>query len=154
ALPRVAASAQDLETDIAPFAALADKAPAAMTAHIIYDAWDKDRPATCSAVVIEEIIRGRIGFQGLLMSDDLDMKALQYGLNGGLAVRAETALKAGCDVVLQCSGDLKDMVEAAKGCQSLSGLALVRARAAERFAKQAPAPFDAAAGWARFNELM
>ncbi|MES1199770.1 MAG: beta-N-acetylhexosaminidase [Pseudomonadota bacterium] len=75
ALPRVTASAADLETDLLPFEALTD-APAAMTAHIVYEAWDADRPATCSPLVIDEIIRGRIGFQGLLMSDDLDMKAL------------------------------------------------------------------------------
>src|SRR5262249_51969561 len=102
-LPRVTASDVELAVDVGPFAGLHDVAEAAMTAHIIYEAWDKDRPATCSPTVIEKIIRGRIGFQGLLMSDDLDMKALQFALNGGLTQRAEAALKAGCDVVLQCS---------------------------------------------------
>ncbi|MES1159053.1 MAG: beta-N-acetylhexosaminidase [Terricaulis silvestris] len=153
ALPRVSATEAELERDIFPFAELHD-APAAMTAHIIYEAWDADRPATCSPVVIDDIIRGRIGFQGLLMSDDLDMKALQFALNGGLALRAETALRAGCDVVLQCSGVLQDMQETAKGCVELSGLSLVRARAAERAAKRTPDAFDAAAGWKRFKELM
>ena len=153
ALPRVSASEHQLETDLFPFAALAE-AEAAMTAHIIYEAWDKDRPATCSSVVIENIIRGRIGFQGLLMSDDLDMKALQYAMNGGLTQRAEAALKAGCDVVLQCSGVLKDMETVAKGCAPLTGLALVRARAVEAFAKRPPSEFDADAGWARFKQLM
>jgi len=152
-LPRVSASAAELENDIAPFAALAD-AEAAMTAHIVFDAWDADRPATCSPIVIENIIRGRIGFSGLLMSDDLDMKALQYALNGGLQQRAEAALGAGCDVVLQCSGDLKEMQETAKGCRTLDGLSLVRARAVEAFAKRPPREFDAEAGWARFNELV
>ena len=152
-LPRVSASAAELENDIAPFAALAD-AEAAMTAHIVFDAWDADRPATCSPTVIENIIRGRIGFSGLLMSDDLDMKALQYALNGGLRERAEAALGAGCDVVLQCSGDLKEMQETAKGCRTLDGLSLVRARAVEAFAKRPPREFDAEAGWARFNELV
>jgi beta-N-acetylhexosaminidase len=153
ALPRVSAKDIDLASDIYPFAQLAD-AEAAMTAHIIYEAWDKDRPATCSPLVIDEVIRGRIGFQGLLMSDDLDMKALQYALNGNLADRAEAALKAGCDVVLQCSGVLADMQEAVQGCAPLVGLSLVRARAAESFAKRPAKPFDAEAGWARFGELV
>ncbi len=153
ALPRVGATERELETDLFPFAALVD-AEAAMTAHIVYEAWDKDRPATCSPAVIKNIIRGRIGFQGLLMSDDLDMKALQFAMNGGLAERAEAALKAGCDVVLQCSGVLKDMETVAKGCAPLAGLALVRARAVEAFAKRPPGEFDAEAGWARFKQLM
>jgi beta-N-acetylhexosaminidase len=153
ALPRVKSSDAELARDVFPFAQLND-AEAAMTAHIVYEAWDADRPATCSPVVIETIIRGRIGFNGLLMSDDIDMKALQYAMNGGVQDRAEAALKAGCDVVLQCSGVLKDMVEAAKGCQSLEGLSLVRARAVEAFAKRPAEAFDAKAGWARYNELM
>lgn len=153
ALPRVSASEHELADDVFPFAATAD-AEAAMTAHIIYEAWDPDRPATCSPAVIDQIIRGRIGFQGLLMSDDLDMKALQYALNGGLKERAEAALAAGCDVVLQCSGVLKEMEETAKGCRALEGLALVRARAVEAFAKRAARPFDAELGWKRFRELL
>lgn len=153
ALPRVSASEAELANDVAPFAALAD-AEAAMTAHIVYDAWDADRPATCSPTVIDTIIRGRIGFHGLLVSDDLDMKALQFALNGGLAQRADAALSAGCDVVLQCSGVLKEMQETAKGCVGLDGLSLVRARAVEGFAKRPAREFDADAGWARFNELM
>jgi beta-N-acetylhexosaminidase len=153
ALPKVRAGESDLERDIYPFAQLAD-AEAAMTAHIVYEAWDGDRPATCSPIVIENIIRGRIKFAGLLMSDDLDMKALQYAMNGGLTERAEAALKAGCDVVLQCSGVLKDMEAAAKGCQTLAGPALVRARAVEAFAKRPAGDFDAEAGWARFKQLM
>lgn len=153
ALPRVAASELDLSNDVFPFAQNAD-AEAAMTAHIIYEAWDADRPATCSPVVIEDVIRKRIGFAGLLMSDDLDMKALQFALNGGLGERAEAALGAGCDVVLQCSGVLSDMQAVAKGCGALEGLALVRARAVESFAKRQPREFDADAGWARFQQLV
>ena len=153
ALPTVSASDAELATDVTPFAAMAD-AEAAMTAHIVFEAWDPDRPATCSPIVIDKIIRGRIGFQGLLMSDDLDMKALQYALNGGLATRAETALKAGCDVVLQCSGVLKEMEEVVGGCVPLTGLPRVRARAVEAFAKRAPEAFDAEAGWARFKQLL
>ena len=149
-LPRVTALAADLEADITPFAALAD-AEAAMTAHIVFDAWD-DRPATCSSIVIEQIIRERIGFGGLLMSDDLDMHAL--GKIGGLRARAEAALAAGCDVVLQCSGKLKEMKEAAEGCVDLSDLALARAQAVEAFAKPPADEFDAKAGWVRFKELV
>ncbi len=153
ALPRVSASAAELEADVFPFAALAD-AEAAMTAHIVYEAWDQRRPATCSPIVIKDVIRGAIGFQGLLMSDDLDMKALQFAINGGHAERAEAALKAGCDVVLQCSGVLSDMQATAKGCAPLAGHSLIRARAVEVIAKRQPGEFDAAAGWARFNGLM
>jgi len=153
ALPRVSAAEADLAADILPFAQNAD-AEAAMTAHIIYEAWDADRPATCSPIVIETIIRGQIGFQGLLMSDDLDMKALQFALNGGLQARAQAALGAGCDVVLQCSGVLNEMQEAARGCGELAGLALVRARAVESFAKRPPEEFDAEAGWARYKDLL
>jgi beta-N-acetylhexosaminidase len=153
ALPKVAAKELDLANDVFPFAQLAD-AEAAMTAHIVFEAWDPDRPATCSPFVIEEIIRKRIGFQGMLMSDDLDMHALQYALNGGLKERAETALEAGCDVVLQCSGALKEMQLAAAGCRELNGLPLVRARAVEGFAKRPPREFDPKAGWARFKQLL
>lgn len=153
ALPRVAAGELDLANDVLPFTELAD-AEAAMTAHIVFEAWDPDRPATCSPFVIEQIIRKRIDFQGMLMSDDLDMHALQYALNGGLTERAEAALDAGCDVVLQCSGVLKEMQLAAQGCRELDGLPLVRARAVEAFAKRPPREFDAEAGWARFKELM
>lgn len=153
ALPRVASAEIDLANDVLPFALLAD-AEAAMTAHIIYEAWDPDRPATCSPFVIGEIIRKRIAFHGLLMSDDLDMKALQFALNGGLGARAEAALQAGCDVVLQCSGALKDMQETARGCRSLEGLSLVRARAVEAYAKRPASEFDAEAGWVRFKDLL
>ena len=153
ALPRVTAAEGDLANDIHPFAKLAET-EAAMTAHIVYEAWDVDRPATCSPMVIDQIIRGHIGFQGFLMSDDLDMKALQYALNGGLADRAEAALKAGCDAVLQCSGGLNDMQETAKGVRPLVGLPLVRARAVEAFAKRPAQDFDAKAGWVRFRRLM
>ncbi len=153
ALPKVAAKEIDLANDVFPFAELAD-AEAAMTAHIVFEAWDADRPATCSPFVIDEIIRKRIGFQGMLMSDDLDMHALQYAMNGGLKERAEAALGAGCDVVLQCSGNLKEMQTTAKGCRELDGLPLVRARAVEAFAKRPPREFDADASWTRFKELL
>lgn len=153
ALPRVTASRAQLASDIAPFSALRE-APSAMTAHIVYEALDAERPATCSPTVIADIIRGEIGFQGLLMSDDLDMKALEEAVVGGLRERARAALSAGCDVVLQCSGELSDMYEAVSGCETLAGLSLVRARAVEAFAKRTSREFDAEAGWARFRELL
>ncbi len=98
-LPVVEASAEDLAADLAPFRALRD-APMAMTAHVLYPAWDAERPATVSPTVIGEVIRGEIGFQGLLMSDDLAMEAL----SGSPAERARAALAAGCDLALHCSG--------------------------------------------------
>lgn len=96
-LPVVHASDAELETDIAPFAKLAD-APIAMTAHIRFTAWDADSPATQSRFVIGEIIRKRIGFAGLLLSDDIDMEALE----GTIPERSERAIAAGCDLVLYC----------------------------------------------------
>ena len=102
-LPVVDASAEELAVDLAPFRALRD-APAAMTAHLLYPAWDKENCATLSLTVIGEVIRGQIGFEGLLVSDDLTMEALK----GSLAERAEAAIRAGCDLVLQGSGKLAD----------------------------------------------
>lgn len=103
-LPVVTADAAALETDLAPFIKLAD-APMAMTAHVVYPAWDAEQCASLSAKVIGEIIRGRIGFDGLLMSDDLGMHAL----TGGFDERAAGVLAAGCDIVLHCSGDMAEM---------------------------------------------
>lgn len=125
-LPVVDAPLSTLRThDFLPFAALAD-APMAMTAHVVYTAIDAANPATTSHTVIMDIIRGEIGFDGLLMTDDLVMQALE----GSLPARAEAALQAGCDVVLHCSGDLKEMQAVAAACPPLSGRALERARAA------------------------
>lgn len=104
-LPRVSASAAELESDLAPFAAL-NEAPMAMTAHIVYEAWDGEHPATQSQIVIRDIIRGRIGFDGLLMTDDLDMEAL----SGSVPERARRAIAAGCDVALNCWAKMDDMV--------------------------------------------
>jgi len=99
ALPHV--SETDLEADLVPF--IANFAlPWAMTAHIIYDAYDPDHPATLSKIVIERVIRGMIGFQGTLLSDDLAMAAL----SGTPAERAAAALAAGCDIALYCPGDM------------------------------------------------
>lgn len=127
-LPVVDASDVELASDLAPFAALAD-APMAMTAHVVYRAWDAERPATLSPIVIGEIIRGRIGFDGLLMSDDLDMKAL----TGPVAERAAAAVAAGCDVGLHCSGNFADMAAIAERLAPISNIGRVRLdRALER----------------------
>lgn len=107
-LPRVSASAEELAIDIEPFERLKD-APMAMTCHLAFDAWDPERPATFSPTVIEEIIRTRIGFGGLLMTDDIDMKAL----SGTPGEKAALAIAAGCDVVLDCWARMDEMVEIA-----------------------------------------
>lgn len=147
ALPRVSAPLAALDArDFAPFRALSGM-PAAMTAHIVYEALDAERPATTSPRVVREAIRGAIGFDGLLITDDLGMAAL----SGPLAGRAEAALAAGCDAVLHCSGDMDEMRAVAGAAPPLSDAAqarLARARAARR----APAPLAAAA--ARLNALL
>ncbi|WP_176590189.1 beta-N-acetylhexosaminidase [Sphingobium sp. EM0848] len=103
-LPIVTADEDALAVDLAPFQALKD-APMGMTAHVVYSAWDPDLPASLSPSVIETIIRERIGFDGLLMSDDLDMKALK----GGIAELAAATVAAGCDLALNCWGRMDDM---------------------------------------------
>src|SRR3982751_6705992 len=87
-----------------------------MTAHVVYTAWDPDRPATMSPTVIGDIIRGRIGFDGWLMSDDLGMEALQ----GDFASRASGVVAAGCDVALHCSGKMDEMVAVASAVPQMS----------------------------------
>lgn len=125
-LPVVDADLDSLAaTDLKPFAALSDL-PAAMTAHLVYAAIDPDRPATQSPVVIEDIIRGRIGFDGLLFSDDLSMNALK----GTIVERARATLAAGCDIALHCSGDMAEMVAVAAETPELVGKAAARAERA------------------------
>lgn len=104
-LPTVEANDAALEMDLEPFRTL-NGAPMGMTAHIVYTAWDAERPASLSPVVIGEIIRGRIGFDGLLMSDDLDMKALK----GDIPALAAGVVAAGCDIALNCWGRMDEMV--------------------------------------------
>jgi beta-N-acetylhexosaminidase len=134
-LPVVAASEEELATDLAPFRALRDAAMA-MTAHVLYPAWDKARPATVSPTIIAAVIRGQVGFDGLLMSDDLAMDAL----SGTLAERARAALGAGCDVVLHCSGLIGDNEAIAGASGEMSGVASARlARALARVAGKASA---------------
>lgn len=103
-LPVVEASEEELEIDLAPFRAL-NGAPMGMTAHIVYTAWDRDLPCSLSPTIIGEIIRGRIGFDGLLMSDDLDMKALK----GDIPRLAVDVVAAGCDLALNCWGRMEEM---------------------------------------------
>ncbi len=107
-LPTVTASADALASDLEPFRTLRD-APMGMTGHIVFDAWDPRRPATLSPVVIERVIRGAIGFDGLLMTDDIDMKAL----TGTPGDKAAASIAAGCDVVLDCWARLPEMIEIA-----------------------------------------
>jgi beta-N-acetylhexosaminidase len=104
-LPRVRASREELEEDLRPFRTLAN-APMGMTCHLVFDAWDAERPATLSPIVIEQVIRGEIGFDGLLLTDDIDMKAL----SGTPADKAAGALEAGCNVVLDCWARMDEMI--------------------------------------------
>ena len=121
ALPMVDASDAELASDLAPFAALRD-APMGMTCHVVFSAWDAALPATLSPFVIQTIIRERIGFNGLLLTDDLDMDAL----DGDVPSRAARALAAGCDIALNCWGKMDDMVGIADALPTMS--AEVRAR--------------------------
>lgn len=104
AMPTVTACEAELEADLSPFRAL-NQAPSAMTGHLLFTAWDPENPATQSPFIIEQIIRGKIGFDGLLMTDDLDMEAL----SGTVPERAERAVAAGCDIALNCWAKLDDM---------------------------------------------
>jgi beta-N-acetylhexosaminidase len=114
-LPVVFASQEELEIDLEPFERLR-AAPMGMTAHVVYTAWDDQRPASLSPTVIADIIRGRIGFDGWLMSDDLGMEAL----SGDAGTRAGGVIGAGCDVALHCSGKMEEMVLVAATVPAMS----------------------------------
>ena len=120
-MPRVTASADDLESDIAPFHALRD-APIGMTGHLLFEAWDRDNPATLSSTIITEIIRGKIGFDGLLLTDDIDMQAL----DGSIPQRSARAISAGCDVVLNCWAKMDDQTGIAETLPAMGEPALER----------------------------
>jgi beta-N-acetylhexosaminidase len=136
-LPAVEASRQELQSvDFVPFAALAEL-PMAMTAHVVYTALDPKNPATLSKKIIRRVIRTSIGFRGLLMTDDLSMKAL----SGSFAEKVRLALEAGCDIVLHCNGQLDEMKEVAAAAGELKGKSLARAKAALKFARK-PQRFD------------
>lgn len=135
--------------DFAPFRALADL-PLAMSAHVVFTALDPDHPATQSAVVIERVVRGLIGFDGLLMTDDLSMHALQGSFRG----RTEAAFAAGIDVGLHCNGDLAEMRGVAEGAPPLAGPTLRRADDALACLADAAPPFDVREARARFEAAL
>ncbi|WFU20358.1 beta-N-acetylhexosaminidase [Bradyrhizobium sp. CB3481] len=148
-LPTVENPQKELErTDFAAFQPLADL-PMAMTAHVVFSAIDPVQPATTSATIISQVIRGVIGFQGLLMSDDVSMNALA----GSIAERTRAIVDAGCDMVLHCNGKLDEMREVARETPELAGEALERARRALA-SRRPPEPFDRQAGRAELEALM
>lgn len=148
-LPVVETDAKTLSTtDFAPFKALADM-PLAMTAHVVYTALDASAPATTSRKVISDIIRGAIGFDGLLISDDLSMQALK----GTIAERTRASLRAGCDIALHCNGKMPEMEAVASEAPILAADALRRSQAAlARLVT--PEEFDEQAALARFGDLL
>jgi beta-N-acetylhexosaminidase len=149
ALPVVDTPQNELESiDFAAFRPLADL-PMAMTAHVVFSAYDSVHPATTSATMIERVIRGLIGFQGLLMSDDVGMNALA----GSIADRTKALLAAGCDMVLACSGAPEEMHQVARETPELSGKALARANAALA-SRRAPKPLDRDAARAELDGLI
>src|SRR5665213_3614406 len=149
ALPRVTAALEELSaSDFVTFRSL-DQCPIAMTAHVVYESIDPQRPCTTSPKVIRDVIRGEIGFDGLLMSDDLSMKAL----DGPLSVRAKAALFAGCDLVLHCNGDMDEMRDVASEVKELDGQALRRSEQALAHLSL-PNPFDASAAESRLAALL
>jgi beta-N-acetylhexosaminidase len=148
-LPRVAASAEELSaTDFVTFRSL-NHCPMAMTAHVVYEAIDPQRPATTSPKVIRGIIRGEIGFDGLLMSDDLSMEAL----SGPISARTKAALFAGCDIVLHCNGGMDEMAAVANEAKPLEGAPLRRAEQALAHLVKGD-KFDRVAAERRLEELM
>ncbi|KJC59444.1 beta-hexosaminidase [Bradyrhizobium sp. LTSPM299] len=148
-LPMVDTSRSELElTDFAAFQPLADL-PMAMTAHVVFSALDPAQPATTSATIIEQVIRGVIGFQGLLMSDDVSMNALA----GSIAERTRAIVTAGCDMVLHCNGNIDEMREVVRETPELTGTALERANRALA-ARKPPQPLDRQAARAELDALM
>jgi beta-N-acetylhexosaminidase len=148
-LPIVDTDRATLESsDFAAFRPLAGL-PLGMTAHVVFTAIDHELPATTSATIIGQVIRGFIGFDGVLMSDDISMGAL----SGTLAERTQAALAAGCDMALHCNGNLPEMEAVAGAAPALSGLAARRAKAALAV-RRPPAPLDVAAARAEFARLM
>ncbi|MBL4808328.1 MAG: beta-N-acetylhexosaminidase [Rhodobacteraceae bacterium] len=149
-LPTVSASLDQLRmTDFMPFMALSHL-PWGMTSHIVFDQIDRDHPATQSAIIIDEVIRGAIGFEGLLLTDDLNMNAL----SGGLPERAERALEAGVDIVLHCSGKLPEMRDIAPMCPMLSTAALARIAVSDDIFSRKTLKYDTAEDQARLSVLL
>lgn len=150
ALPVVKASRMALEGhDFPPFRALGDLG-LAMTAHVIFTAYDGQAPATTSKTIVDQVIRGQMGFDGLLMCDDLSMKAL----SGDFSARRDAALAAGCDVVLHCNGLMDEMTPVAHGCPMISEPAKKRLDRVLAGLKRKVAPFDRGQAEARLAELL
>src|SRR3954453_6729819 len=148
-LPVVDTPRHELDrTDFAAFKPLSDL-PMAMTAHVVFSAIDPAHPATTSATMIAQVIRHEIGFQGLLMSDDVSMNALA----GSLAERTQAIVDGGCDMVLHCNGNIEEMRDVAGQTPELAGRALERANAALA-ARKGPQPFDRAAARAELDALI
>lgn len=148
-LPIVDTSRDELmRTDFAAFKPLSDL-PMAMTAHVVFSAVDPAHPATTSATMIEQVIRGAIGFQGLLMSDDVSMNALA----GTLTERTRAIVSAGCDMVLHCNGNIQEMRDVASQTPELTGKALERANRALA-ARKAPLALDRAAARTELDALI
>ena len=148
-LPVVDTPRDELErTDFTPFRALA-RAPLGMTAHVVYSDIDPSAPATTSKKVIDEVVRGYIGFDGLLMTDDLTMRALK----GSLAERVRASIAAGCDMILHCTRQMEEMREIAEATPMLSGKALERAGRALA-ALERPRPFEVASAQARVDAAL
>ena len=148
-LPVVSATAQELEIDLEPFERLS-AAPMGMTAHVVYTAWDAEHPATLSAKVIKNIIRERIGFDGLLMSDDLGMEALQ----GSFSSRAAGAVAAGCDIALHCSGKMDEMVAVASAVPTMGAEGQARLSRAMAATRVEPDSVDFAEEIAKRDQLL
>jgi beta-N-acetylhexosaminidase len=148
-LPVVKTPRGELEPrDFAAFQPLS-KLPMGMTAHVVFSDIDPLAPATTSATMVQEVIRGFIGFEGLLMSDDIAMGAL----SGSAATRTQAAIAAGCDVVLHCNGKLEEMREVAEHAPKLAGKALKRANAALAMRAE-PEEFDRIEGRKTFASLI
>ena len=148
-LPIIKSWAGALEDrDYVPFKALKD-APMAMTAHVVLKSVDPAAPVTLSAKAMSRIVRGSIGYNGLVMTDDLEMKAL----SGDLSDLTSRALSAGCDIALHCSGNMANMVKVISSCSRLSGKSLERATIAD-YVACTPEPFDVEAGRAEFDDLL
>jgi len=148
-LPTVHADFEALDAwDFAPFKALSDM-PIAMSAHVVFTAIDRKRPATTSKKAVK-LMREHLGFQGLLLSDDLVMNAL----SGTLTERAEAALKAGCDAVIHWNGDMAEMKQVAAGVGKLKGKAARRASAALARIVHTPEPLDEREARERFAAML
>jgi beta-N-acetylhexosaminidase len=148
-LPIVTADAEQLEIDLEPFERLAS-APMGMTAHVVYTAWDPDLPASMSPTVIGDIIRGRIGFDGFLMSDDIGMEALK----GDFGSRAAGVVAAGNDAALHCSGKMEEMVAVAAAVSALSAEGEARLARAMALTRLEPEGLEFAEAIAKRDTLL